>query len=82
MSSFTEIIQFFGNIFTNIYFQGKVSLAASESTSYRSIKNPLSVTSLVSIIETCFFLTTAVFTLKEFSIKDKRKEVNTGFLVL
>ena len=33
------------------------------------------------VIDTCFFLTIAVFSLKIFSIKERRK-ANTGFLVL
>ena len=76
MNSFTDTFQLFNNTYTNIYFAEQVSLDTPES-----IKNPFCVTFLVSITDTCFFLTVALFSLKKFSIKEIRKE-NTGFLVL
>ena len=81
MNSFTDTFQLFNNTYTNIYFAEQVSLDTPESMSHRSIKNPFCVTFLVSITDTCFFLTVALFSLKKFSIKEIRKE-NTGFLVL
>ena len=80
INSFTDIFQLFSNTYTKAYFAELVSLATPESISYRSIKNLYCVTFLVSIIDTCLFLTIAVFSLHKFSIKERRK-ANTGFLV-
>ena len=50
-------------------------MATLEGISYRSIENPYCVTFLGSIIDTCVFLTIAVFSLNKSSIKERIKQI-------